>query len=231
MFVVGALSLMKVEERRSVRKQRNFRQDIMEGLRYARQTPVIRNTLALVGVLGVTARNLSILVPVLAKDALQLSASGYGVLMSFMGAGALLGAMSLAWFSHRGPLRSVLYGGALALTALEVVTAFSGGYWSSCLLLFFIGWANITYGATANSSLQVNAPDHLRGRVMSLYSLLNGGSSPVGNLFAGITTGIYGAFGGFLACGGTGLLATALLWLMERRGGDVAEPIAESKSG
>ncbi len=231
MFVVGALSLMKVEGKNPARKERNFRQDILEGLRYARQTPLIRDTLVLVGLLGVTARNLSILVPVLAKDALQLSASGYGVLMSFMGAGALLGAMSLAWFSHRGPLRSVLYGGALALTVLEVAAAFPGTYWTACLLLFFIGWANITYGATANSSLQVNTPDHLRGRVMSLYSLLNGGSSPIGNIFAGTMTGAYGAFGGFLACGGTGLLATVGLWWMERKRGAITEPAAEAETG
>ena len=192
------------------------KQEILEGLRYVKETPAVRETLSLVGVIGMFALNLSILVPVLARDVLEQSASGYGLLMSFMGAGALLGAATLAWFSHYGPKRQLLYGGAIAISAMQLALALPHAYWSAAALLFLLGWAQITYSATANSSLQVNAPNHLRGRVMSIYSLLNGGVTPVGNLFAGTAMSLYGASGGFLACGGVGLIGALALWYANR---------------
>lgn len=217
MFVVAALFLMKVQDTPARKTERKFLAEIAEGLDYVRRTPQVRETLTLVGFIGVFALNMSILVPVLAKNVLQQSATGYGVLMSFMGAGAVLGASSLAWFSHHGPRRHLLFGGAICLTVIQLVLSLPQGYWSAGILLFFLGWAQITYSATANSSLQVNAPNHLRGRVMSIYSLLNGGSSPLGNLFAGTVTDMYGASGGFLACGGVGLVSTLLLLATGKR--------------
>lgn len=212
LFVVTALYLMKVVEAPRKVNERRFLPEIVEGVEYAKNTPVVRETLSLVGVVGVFALNLSILVPVLARDVLKQSASGYGLLMSFMGAGAVLGAGTLAWFSHQGPKRQLLYGGAMALTVMQLALAMPQVFWTAATLLFFLGWAQITYSATANSSLQVNAPNHLRGRVMSIYSLLNGGVTPLGNLFAGAATGLYGASGGFLACGGAGLIGSLILW-------------------
>ncbi|KAF0195757.1 MAG: hypothetical protein FD169_1245 [Bacillota bacterium] len=217
LFVVGALFFVKVQETTSKNKERHFKQEILEGLKFVKDTPAVRETLSLVGVIGMFALNLSILVPVLARDVLRQSASGYGLLMSLMGAGALLGAATLAWFSHHGPKRQLLYGGAIALTVIQLALALPHAYWSAAVLLFLLGWAQITYSATANSSLQVNAPNHLRGRVMSIYSLLNGGVTPVGNLFAGTAMSLYGASGGFLACGGAGLIGALALWYGNKR--------------
>ncbi|HSL93473.1 MAG TPA: MFS transporter, partial [Bacillota bacterium] len=132
----------------------------------------------------------------------------YGVLMSFMGGGALLGALTMAFFSHRGPQIHIMFAGAVGLTVLQIGMSFPIPYIAVGVLLFFAGWSQITYSATANSTLQVNTPNHLRGRVMSLYSLLHGGTAPFGNLFAGGVSGLIGARGGFLACGATGLVAT-----------------------
>ncbi|MGE5653048.1 MAG: MFS transporter, partial [Bacillota bacterium] len=155
-----------------------------------------------------------ILVPVLAKDVLKLGATGYGLMMSFMGGGALLGAMTLASFAHLGPQRKLLYAGAIALGAFEIIQAIPSSFIMACIILFLSGWAQITYSATANSSLQVNTPNHLRGRVMSLYSFLNQGSSPLGNLFAGTATDLYGAPGGFVVCGAATLISIGLvLWI------------------
>jgi MFS family permease len=219
LFVVGALALMKLPNKVSAANNRRFWPEIKEGLLFAKQTPIIRDTLVLVGLTGVTARNMTILIPVLAKDALGQSATGYGILMSCMGAGALLGAVTLAWIAHLGPNRRLLYTGAFALVAMELLLALPQAFGSAAILVFLLGWANITYSATANSSLQVNTPNHLRGRVMSLYSLLNGGVSPIGNLYAGIASDLFGAGGGFLACGGLGLIFTMAVFTLEKRRG------------
>lgn len=219
LFVVAALAFMRLPGKPAAVKERRFWPEIKEGLLFAQQTPIIRDTLLLVGLTGITARNMTILIPVLAKDALGQSATGYGVLMSFMGAGALLGAVTLAWIAHLGPNRFLLYTGAFALVIMELLLAIPQGFVTAAALVFLLGWANITYSATANSSLQVNTPNQLRGRVMSLYSLLNGGTSPVGNLYAGTASDLFGAGGGFLACGGAGLIATVVVFLLEKRRG------------
>jgi len=217
-FVVYALLKIKVNLPTPVKRARNMGAEIREGLDYALRTPVVFETLALVGLLGIFALNMSILIPVLARDVLGQSAAGYGLLMSAMGVGAVLGATTLASFAHRGPSRQVLFGGATVLTLAQLVMSQTQDYTTSLMLLFVLGWALITYSATANSSLQVAAPDHLRGRVMSLHSLLNGGTSPIGNLFAGSVTDAFGAGGGFLACGGMGLMCIlGLLWRSKRQ--------------
>ncbi|MBT9156476.1 MAG: hypothetical protein DDT37_01462 [Firmicutes bacterium] len=213
LFVCYALLIMKVDGLPPKASQRNMLQEIKEGLSFAYRTPRVFEVLSLVGLIGIFSLNMSILIPVLARDVLGQTAAGFGLLMSFMGAGAVCGAGSLAYLSHLGPKRGLLFGGALAMTVTQVLLSLVAGYWAAVGLVFVLGWSLITYSATANSSLQVAAPDHLRGRVMSLHSLLNGGTSPLGNLFAGTVTDIYGAAGGFLACGGIGLACTTyLLW-------------------
>ncbi|MBT9134274.1 MAG: Enterobactin exporter EntS [Firmicutes bacterium] len=213
LFVCYALLIMKVDGLPPKASQRNMLQEIKEGLSFAYRTPRVFEVLSLVGLIGIFSLNMSILIPVLARDVLGQTAAGFGLLMSFMGAGAVCGAGSLAYLSHLGPKRGLLFGGAVAMTVTQVLLSFVAGYWSAVGLVFVLGWSLITYSATANSSLQVAAPDHLRGRVMSLHSLLNGGTSPLGNLFAGTVTDIYGASGGFFACGAIGLACTTyLLW-------------------
>jgi len=212
LFVAYALTIIRVDGMPPKARPRDMLQEIKEGLSYAYRTPQVFEVLSLVGLIGVFALNMSILIPVLARDVLGQTAAGYGLLMSFMGAGAVCGASSLAYLSHLGPKRQLLFGGAFAMTISQILLSQVSGYWASVALVFCLGWGLITYSATANSSLQVAAPDHLRGRVMSLHSLLNGGTSPLGNLFAGTVTDLFGAPGGFLACGGIGLLCTALLY-------------------
>lgn len=230
LFVVAALLAIRVTETRRTAGARSVSQEISEGIKYARNTPRVRNTLILVGLVGIFALNLNVLVPVFAKDVFQLQAAGYGVMMSCVGLGALLGALTLAALSHLGPHRRLLYGGAMALGLLEVAQFLPTSYRLACGLLFASGWAQITYGATANSSLQVSTPDHLRGRVMSLYAFLDQGSVPPGYLFAGAAVGALGARGGFLACGLTTLAATGLLlwWSNRRSQPGQSEPMTET---
>lgn len=212
LFVSYALLIMKIDEVPRQARERDLLQEIKEGLTYAYRTPQVLEVLSLVGLIGVFSLNMSILIPVLARDVLGQTAAGFGLLMSFMGAGAVCGASSLAYLSHLGPKRQLLFGGAFAMTITQVALSQVAGYWASVALVFLLGLGLITYSATANSSLQVASPDHLRGRVMSLHSLLNGGTSPLGNLFAGTVTDLFGASGGFLACGGIGFACTAFLY-------------------
>jgi MFS family permease len=103
LFVIVALLMMKLPTKLSSVKKKGTMSEIKEGLQYALKTPTIRTVLGMVSFTSMFALNLSVLVPVFAAQVLDMSATGYGLLMSFMGAGAVLGAISLASLSHRGP--------------------------------------------------------------------------------------------------------------------------------
>ncbi len=218
LFVAYALLIIKVDGLPTKKRERNMLQEIKEGLAYAYRTPQVSEVLSLVGVIGIFSLNMSILIPVLARDVLGQTAAGYGIIMSFMGVGAVCGAGLLAYVSHLGPKRQLLFGGALGMTITQIMLSQVTGYWASVGLVFLLGWALITCSATANTTLQVASRDDLRSRVISLHALLNGGTSPLGNLFAGTVTDLLGASGGFLACGGVGLAGTVyLLWRGKNR--------------
>lgn len=87
----------------------------------------------------------------------------------------------------------------------------------AAVLLVVSGFSMITFIASVNTTLQVNVPDHLRGRIMSVYSLSTQGTVPLGSLFSGSVAGAVGAPGGLMASGGLGLASMALIFLLIRR--------------
>ena len=131
--------------------------------------------------------------PVFADRILHSGASGLGILMGASGFGAFLGAFSLAvrrgW---RGLGTWVAYssvGFGLSLIAFS----YSRWFWLSALLLLPIGFSMMVEMASSNTLLQVMVPDHLRGRVMAVYSMMFMGMAPFGALLAGGLAGRWGA--------------------------------------
>ena len=180
----------------------DMKRDILEGLRYMKEKKILLLTLMGLFTLGTFALNFSVLVPVFSKTVLGQQEKGYGFLMSCMGIGSFVGAMLVAAQSKKKPSKLVLYGfpvfAALSLIALGLTRTYA----LSCAAIAFAGYFIIRYTATANSTLQTNSdPEHL-GRVMSAYTLVFAGTSPIGNLFAGSIAQKFGASAGFLACGG-----------------------------
>ncbi|MFN8496667.1 MAG: MFS transporter [Anaerolineae bacterium] len=159
-----------------------FRQ-IGEGLSFVRHTVPAFIVVIIMAVLGTFGYNFSVTLPLIAEFVLHTSAAGFGLLTSFMGLGSLIGALLLANRSQATfPLllgSSVLFAIFLAAVALSSVLPVTA------VLLILLGFASISYTATSNTLLQLNAPDHLRGRVMSIYFLLFAGSTPIGGFITG----------------------------------------------
>ena len=184
--------------------------EALEGIKYIIKTPVLYLTIGISVVLCVFAQNFNTLIPALAKTVLHEKEMGYGFLMSAMGLGAFIGAVTLAMKSAKLPnYRSILIGGGV-MSLFVLLTGFQHNYVLSAFLLMITGWGMILFNASANSMIQVNSPDAMRGRIMSAYILASGGMVPIGSLYAGYTAQKIGCSFAFQLSGIIGIAAVLL---------------------
>jgi MFS family permease len=127
--------------------------------------------------------NFDVLLPLLAGETLHADADVFGLVAAIFGAGALCGALFLATLG-KARLR-ILLGGAAAFGLLELALAPQDNVAVVCVLLFLTGLSYLLWGASALASLQLAAPEHLRGQAASLYMFAFQGGAPVGGLLAG----------------------------------------------
>ncbi|MBF6600869.1 MAG: MFS transporter [Dehalococcoidia bacterium] len=157
--------------------------EIREGLQYAFRTPAALLIVILVAIVGTFGYNFTVVLPLVDKYVLNRGAAGLGFLTAAVGLGALISALSLA--SRKSATKYTLFAGGAAFSVLLGFVAFSQWYFVTLAFLLLLGVANTAFAATANTSLQLATPDHLRGRVMALYMLLFAGSTPIGGFLTG----------------------------------------------
>jgi MFS family permease len=190
---------------------------LREGLHYVRITPVVLLAMLVLGLVATVGMNFGVIIPAYAQDVLDSGASGYGFLMAASGVGSLLAALWLA-FGGRGRIRHIAYG-AMLLGIGELALGFSEVYPISLLLMVAVGFGGILMAATANTTIQLAVPDGLRGRVMSVYTTIFAGSTPIGGpLMGGIASAVSVGFS--LAVGGVLALGVGIgAWVWIRRQG------------
>jgi MFS family permease len=162
---------------------------------------------------------------VLTKDVLHMGEGTYGALMSSIGVGSLLGALVMSVLSRGGPRTQVITVCSIAVSILLVLNGLSHSVVLTGVLLAALGFCSILQMTNSNSLLQLQAKDEYRARVMSVYSFVFAGSTPVGNLFTGTLAGKFGADSAFIIAGLCCLLP-CLVILYAYRSGKTA-PIAE----
>jgi MFS family permease len=181
-----------------------------EALHYARRTPRAGAILLLVAVVSTFAFNFNVLLPVLAKETLNSGPATFGVVTGCFGAGALVGAL-LAATLGRASIRTLL--GAMTLYGVsEFLLAPLHSVVTTGAALFVVGLSFTMWTANANSTLQLEAPGHLRGRVVGLYYYAFNGAGPAGGLLAGWLAAV-GGTGLAFAVGGAVTVAAVLVAL------------------
>ena len=198
--------------------------NLAEGLGYVRRTPIVLLAVTVVGLVATFGMNFNVFVPAMARDVLGAGAAGFGFLMAATGLGSLASALAIA--ASGRPRTTWIVGGALLTGVLLVVFAVSRSFAISLVALFGVGAGAIGMAATANTVIQTTVPDHLRGRVVSVYLTVFAGSTPIGGLLFGALASAFGiatsvAIGGVLS---TLVGAGGFVWL--RRLG--AQPIGQS---
>ncbi len=157
--------------------------ELREGISYAFKTPATLLIMIMIATLGTFGYNFIVVLPLVAKYVLHGGSEDLGFLTAAVGLGALISALALA--SRRSATKFTLFAGAISFTVLLAAVAVSQWFLLTLPLLFVLGLANTAFAATANTSLQVATPDHLRGRVMSLWMLMVAGSTPIGAFLTG----------------------------------------------
>ncbi len=175
-------------------KQRSYvLQDIKHGFKHARQDKRIMCLITLVALSSIFIMPYAMLMPIFARDILNVGARGLGILLSGAGIGALIGALSLAAFSSYRKKGRFILTGSIVFTIAALLFSLSNCYALSVLLMVFIGWGMVMQNASVNSVLQSITPDHLRGRIMSIFVLFFMGMMPFGSFQAGFVANHLGA--------------------------------------
>jgi MFS family permease len=219
--VLTALAIVREDELHPVAKDPSAR--VVDGIKrafaHAWRDHELRLVLAVVTVVATVGFNFHVLVPLLAADTLHVGPEGFGFLSAAFGIGALAGALVAATF-HHASWRLFSIGtasfGVFALLLAPVQNAFLAG-----ALLVGIGVSFTLFTANANALVQLAAPDHLRGRLISVYLFAFVGTAPIGGLFAGWLADVGGTS---LAFAVAGLTALATIGFASRQHSRMLEP-------
>lgn len=220
--VIAGLLLMRLPPKPIVTKAPKMRAHLKEGMRYVWRHDTLRVLMSMVAVAAFLSIPFMTLMPVFVQSTVLpdgtiqpigvLAASArplndwacslmtcedpnavpFGVLMGAFGLGALLGALLVGMYGDRGRGRLLTLGNIGLPLGLLVFAALQS-FWLVAVVLFAVGIVFVLQNALTNTVVQLNAPDQLRGRVMSIYSMLFQGSMGAGRMQAGFTASLVGA--------------------------------------
>jgi MFS family permease len=183
--VIAGLLMIRVAPREVAPARGSAFKRIGEGFGYVARTGPIRGLLLLLGLVSLVGMPYAVLMPIFADSILGGGAQGLGILMGASGVGALAAALTLAGRnSVRGLGRWVAYS-SMGFGICLVLFSLSRSFWLSVAILVPTGFSVMLQMASSNTLVQAMVPDELRGRVMSVYSMMFMGMAPLGAFFAG----------------------------------------------
>jgi MFS family permease len=217
-FLVVIVALLSLTIRHIPQTERKpMMQDLKGGLAYVRGQPAIIALTVLAFLTTFLALPLLTFLPIFARDIFHGGVGRYSVMMSFSGAGAVVGALGVAWlgrFKHMGLallLVQMIFGGLITAFAMSRIL------WVSYLLLFLAGGALVMVFSMTASLVQLIVPDHLRGRVVSIYMVAFRGGMPLGSLWGGYAASLSSA--PYVLSINGGLVAVVALYYLLRSHG------------
>lgn len=204
--VLAALALIKLPPWRP-NSWTPFKDAWKELLDYLLARRELRLVLLLMATVALFAMPYFVLLPMLARDVLGAGPQGFGILSATSGLGAFLGGLTLAGRLRRRPPMPSFLGGLTSFLVGLVGLGLCGNYYLALIFIFLAGFGMVSQLSTGNSLLQLNVPDGLRGRIMSLFGLIVMGFAPLGSILYGSAATYLGP--GLTIAGGSLLAALA----------------------
>jgi len=198
--------------------------DLKDGLRYLKSTPSLGVLVLLLSIMSLLVLPYTTLFPIIAKETLGGDASIYGYLNSFVGVGALSGAILLASLKHTSNLRKLLiiattlFGLGILFFSLSHTLLFS------YLFCAIAGFGMMLHVTIINTLLQTTSDSNMRGRVISYFAMAFFGMQPLGALLIGTISHYIGAAETLLLEGCSALIIIALFLPYLWKTAKVAKP-------
>jgi MFS family permease len=210
--IISALMLLDVSKLHTPDRSRATRGnplvELREGLAYAFQTPAAMLIIIMLIFVGTFGFNFTVMLPLINRYMLHNGSISLGFLLAALGFGSVISALLIA--GRQAATKSMIFGGGACFAVLLGAVALSHWLVLTIVLLIFTGIASTIFQATANTSMQLTAPDHLRGRVMSVYMLLFAGSTPFGGFITGVMAQYLGTGAAVGICAGLSGLGIVL---------------------
>ncbi len=184
-------------------------EELKHGLNYIRSTRSVSGLMGVIAIYSIFGFQYLTMMPVVARDVLHTGASGYGLLLTFVGIGALTGALSLAGVGGRIRRGRLFNATAYAFAGITILFSLVRSVHIAAFVLLFLGLTMLINGALANGILQSVVPDDLRGRVMATYVFVYVGFTPIGSFIAGVVARFAGVQWAIFS-GGVVMLAYSL---------------------
>jgi MFS family permease len=220
--VIAGLLLMRLKAPPAQSRARGSAlTELLEGVRFVRGAAPIRDLLIMLGVISLLGTPYSVLMPIFAEGIFHSGPRGLGLLMGATGIGAVLGALSVAARTGVKGLGAMNGRASAAFGICLAVFALSRWFWLSLVVLIPVGFSLMMQMACTNTLIQTMVPDHLRGRVMALYSVMFMGMAPFGAFLSGALAEKIGAPAtvaiGALSCVGAAVVFELRLPAFRRR--------------
>ena len=183
--VIIALLMMRLDKFEPRVSKGSPLQNFVQGFRFAMGDPPIRSVLLLLSLMSLLGLQYSVFMPIFARDILHGGPSRLGMLMSFAGVGAIVGALHFAGRTDYKGLVEWIAATSTTCALGLILFSQSHVFWLSAVTLLAVGFSTTSQMAATNTIMQSRVPDELRSRIMAVYATMFMGVQPLGALIAG----------------------------------------------
>jgi MFS family permease len=227
LVVLITIFLLRIPKLARPGKSKSLMQDTLDGLHLAWRTPIFLSLFTVLGIVTFCTKPYTQFMPVFARDILHVGAPGLGLLLMAPGAGAILGGLTLASVRRFPKPHRLLFFLAAGFGSSIVLFAATRHFPLALLFLFIAGGFQTTFLSTTAMLLQFHANETNRGRIMSLFGLINRGLGPMGSFPFGLIATAFGAPWTVAVCGALTVVSVASV-VFRRSQLREARPIGES---
>ncbi|HEY9180983.1 MAG TPA: MFS transporter [Candidatus Baltobacteraceae bacterium] len=212
MAVVVALMFMQPAPPSATTRDEPFLRSVAQGLRFLFAHKILGAIITVFIVTALLVRPYSSLLPAFVVNTLHANAKGLGVAIAATGIGGFAGALLTAYLGTRERRGVIWAASAFVMSAGVLSLGFIWNLWLSLPVLFVIGTATLTFLGVSNTLIQTLSPDEVRGRAVSVYTMVALGFVPGGALIIGALGSTLSLHTGFLIVGATSAIVTLYYW-------------------
>lgn len=216
-YIAVLIVLMKinVRELHTAEKLTKIKGQLVKGLRYVNNNPSLKHILLMMLIIGTFTYEFPVILPLFAEFTFQNPSTGYAILMTAMGVGAVIGGLFSASRKKTSMRTLILIAFLFGITML--ILSLAPSIWIAAVIMIIVGFFSINFNTLTNAMLQLRSAPEMRGRVMSLWSIAFLGTTPIGGPIIGWIGEHYGSRWGIAAGGIAAVIAAIVVYFFVKK--------------